>query len=124
MKKITLFLCAFAVVGCASKRDFYAMSGSRADGTVNMAYDIKGPFDKPIVDMNQAVSIANQKCSVWGYKNAEPFGGKTEHCNQRNGFGDCVNGQMVIQYQCIGDLGVSSKSDTQPPLRAPAAPLP
>ncbi len=120
MKIVWLVLLVAAATGCASKRDFYAMSGSRADGTVDMAYDIRGPFDQPVVDMNQASTIANQKCKVWGYGEAEPFGGRSERCNQRNGFGDCINGQVVIQYQCIGDLGAASSNAVRPPLRAQA----
>jgi hypothetical protein len=122
---LTLLLSAMVLLaGCATKRDFYAMSGSRADGTVDMAYDISGPFDQPVVNMNQAASIAAQKCAVWGYRSAEPFGGQSERCNQRNGFGKCISGQMVIQFQCLGDLGTPSNSYT--PLRghqeAPAHP--
>lgn len=115
MKYLCLLLVAASLVGCATKRDFYAMSGSRADGTVDMAYDINGPFDQPVVSKSQADGIAKQKCNVWGYSDAEPFGGQSERCNQRNGFGKCISGQIVIQYQCLGDLGASST-----PKRTPA----
>lgn len=119
VKKQLILICTIALLttACASKRDFYAMSGSRADGTVDMAYDIHGPFDKPIINMNQAEEIASRKCSVWGYDTAEPFGGKSERCNQRNGFGDCMNGQVVIQYQCIGALEASRAAPAK--VRAP-----
>ncbi|PJI47236.1 MAG: hypothetical protein CTR55_22050 [Pseudomonas sp.] len=93
--------------GCAVKKDFYATGGSRADGTVDMAYDF-AQFEQPLVNPSQAQSIAQQKCTVWGYREAEAFGGKTTNCNQRDGWGNCVAGQVVIKYQCIGDLGVPS----------------
>lgn len=111
--RIALLTGALAISGCASQRDFYAVSGSRADGTVDMAYDIKGPFDVPEVDRAQAAMIAKKKCNVWGYDDAEPFGGQSERCNQRNGFGNCINGQIVIQFQCLGSLGVHAAAPTQ-----------
>jgi len=108
MKKLLiLIMLAVAVTGCSSRKDFYATGGSRADGSIDMAYDFK-QFETPIVDPTQAASIANQKCLVWGYEKAEPFGGKTENCHARNGFGDCMAGQVVIKYQCIGNITPSN----------------
>jgi hypothetical protein len=112
MRTAFLPLAAIAVImslstGCAVKKDFYATGGSRADGTVDMAYDF-AQFEQPVVNPSQAQSIAQQKCSVWGYREAEAFGGKTTNCNQRDGWGNCVAGQVVIKYQCIGDLGALS----------------
>ncbi|MCY1393922.1 YecR-like lipoprotein [compost metagenome] len=111
MRAFSLALLALAasvaVTGCATKKDFYATGGSRADGTVDMAYDF-AQFEQPVVDVNQAHNIAKSKCQVWGYQEAEAFGGKQQHCNQFNGYGTCVAGQVVIKYQCIGDLGTAS----------------
>lgn len=99
-----LIFAAALTTGCAVKKDFYATGGSRADGTVDMAYDF-AQFEQPVVSQNQAQAIAQQKCAVWGYREAEAFGGKITNCNQRDGWGNCVAGQVVIKYQCIGDLG-------------------
>ena len=112
MRTAFLPLAAIAVImtlstGCAVKKDFYATGGSRADGTVDMAYDF-AQFEQPVVNPSQAQSIAQQKCTVWGYREAEAFGGKTTNCNQRDGWGNCVAGQVVIKYQCIGDLSAPS----------------
>lgn len=102
-----VMLAAALTTGCAVKKDFYATGGSRADGTVDMAYDF-AQFEQPVVNPSQAQSIAQQKCTVWGYREAEAFGGKTTNCNQRDGWGNCVAGQVVIKYQCIGDLGATT----------------
>ena len=119
MRLIPIAALMFALAatgGCAVKKSFYANGGSRADGTVDMAYDF-AQFEQPVVNMDQAHEIAAQKCRVWGYQDAEMFGGKRQHCNQFNGYGTCIAGQVVIQYQCIGTgSGIASSSP------APSAP--
>lgn len=113
---------ALAVTGCATKKDFYAMGGSRADGTVDMAYDFR-QFEKPVVNVEQAKTIAKSKCRVWGYQDAEMFGGKRQQCHQIDGWGNCVAGQVTIQFQCIGsgDSGSSISTYAPAPNSAPAA---
>lgn len=118
----TLFaLAAIAVAtGCAVKRDFYAMGGSRADGTVDMAYDFR-QFEKPVVNQQQALSIAKSKCGVWGYGDAEAFGGTTQNCHQRDGWGNCVAGQAIIKYQCLSSPEFAAPA---PASAAPSSALP
>jgi len=75
-KKLLVFAAVLAALsGCATKKDFYATGGSRADGSVDMAYDF-AQFEQPVVNIAQAQSIAKSKCRVWGYNGAEAFGGK------------------------------------------------
>lgn len=105
----TLMLATALSSGCAVKKNFYATGGSRADGTVDMAYDF-AQFEQPVVSLDQAQGIALQKCAVWGYRQAEAFGGQTTHCDQRDGWGNCVAGQVVVKYQCIGDLDAPKAS--------------
>lgn len=108
-KLLLLVMLAVVVTGCSSRKDFYATGGSRADGSIDMAYDFKA-FETPIVDLKQAESIANNKCAVWGYERAEPFGGKTLNCQARDGFGNCNAGQMIVKYQCIGNITPSNQA--------------
>ncbi|MNF58840.1 hypothetical protein D3C85_1098640 [compost metagenome] len=104
MIKALLTLVAFgAIAGCATKKDFYASGGSRADGTVDMAYDF-AQFEKPVISQVQAQSIAKSKCRVWGYNDAEAFGGRQQNCHRFDGWGTCIAGQIVHKYQCIGNL--------------------
>ena len=108
---LLLFLMSVVITGCSSRKDFYATGGSRADGSIDMAYDFK-PFETPIVDPAQAESIANKKCAVWGYERAEPFGGQTQNCQVRDGWGNCTAGQMIIKYQCIGNITPANQTTT------------
>ncbi|WP_280377525.1 YecR family lipoprotein [Pseudomonas sp. BN515] len=111
------------ISGCTTKKDFYAMGGSRADGTVDLAYDF-APFEQPVVNVSQAQSIAKSKCQVWGYQEAEAFGGQQQNCHQFNGYGSCVAGQIVVKYQCIGtaDRPVASSSFAPATPQATATP--
>ena len=124
-KALLALIAAITITGCATKKDFYAMGGSRADGTVDMAYDFR-QFESPVVNPAQAQSIAKSKCRVWGYSDAEAFGGMTQNCHQRDGFGTCVAGQVVNTYQCIGNLNEAKQAQpvsTPAPTPAPAGVL-
>jgi hypothetical protein len=98
MKKIFL-ICTLALTGCATPVTLQAISGSKSDATVKLAYQY-GLFEKPIVNWDLAATTAKQRCSAWGYKNAEKFGGSEEHCLSYNGYGDCINMQVNVTYQC------------------------
>ena len=62
-------LSILAASGCSVNKPFYATGGSRADGTVDMAYDT-AYLVTPVVNYAQAKNIAVQKCRVWGYQDA------------------------------------------------------
>lgn len=116
IKTLTIMLAFVAMTGCATKKNFYATDGSRADGTVDMAYDF-AQFEQPVIDIAQAKSIAKSKCRVWGYSDAEAFGGRQQNCHQTNGYGTCIAGQIVHKYQCIGNISEA------PMIQPAAAPL-
>jgi hypothetical protein len=89
------------LVGCATPEVMQATGGSRADGTVDLSYEY-GIFQQPIVDMNAAIVTATNRCQAWGYTAAEPFGGQINHCNQMNGYGQCLDMLVTVKYQCTG----------------------
>lgn len=124
-KLLLLIMVAVMVTGCApTRKDFYATGGSRADGSIDMAYDFIAGEDI-VVDPLQAQSIAGSKCTVWGYERAEAFGGKSENCLTRSGSGECEVGQVIVKYQCIGNITPSSPqpvSYQQPMPYQPSAP--
>lgn len=120
---VLVLATAVFVTGCSTPKNFYATGGSRADGTVDMAYDFR-QFEKPVVNHQQAKSIAKSKCSVWGYRDAESFGGTTQNCYQRDGFGTCVAGQVLIKYQCLGNLDAVTPASSTPTGFAPAGAAP
>lgn len=94
---------AIVLSGCSVRKDYYAIDGSRADGTVDLAYDFK-PFETAVTSLEQADSVATTKCRSWGYSSAELFGGSTQNCYSRNGFGECIAGQYIVKFQCLGNL--------------------
>lgn len=102
MKKIILLASiGFFLAGCAAvPKEMIPVGGSKADGTVRMGYAY-GAFEKPIVDLEQAKILAGQKCKIWGYDGAEPFGGQQSSCGQTDGFGNCNLTNVTVEYQCI-----------------------
>jgi hypothetical protein len=101
MKKILLICILVMLGGCATTKTLEAVDGSKADATVKLAYEY-GIFEKPIIDWSMAQKTARERCGAWGYKNAEKFGGSQEKCLAFNGYGNCINMQVNIIYQCIG----------------------
>lgn len=94
---ITITLLA----GCATQKALQATGGSKADGTVDLSFQY-GLFEKPEVNWGEGVQIARSRCQAWGYSDAEPFGGTKSICNQRNGYGDCIDTVVTATYQCTG----------------------
>ncbi|QGH30442.1 YecR family lipoprotein [Kluyvera intermedia] len=102
MKKLVVVaVVAMILTGCAVRKEMVPMGGSKADGTVRMGYTV-GQFEKPVVDLNQAASLAAQKCKTWGYEGAEAFGGQVSQCGQTDGFGSCIMSNVSVEYQCTG----------------------
>lgn len=104
MKNILLaVLCSLVLSGCATvKKDMIPLGGSKADGSVRMGYTV-GEFENATVDVQQAKTLAGQKCSVWGYSGAEPFGGQTSKCIQGGGMlSGCAVKEISVEFQCIG----------------------
>ena len=101
MKKSAICILGVLILsGCAVQKQMMAMGGSKADGTIKMGYSY-GMFEVPKVDMNHAETLAAQKCKVWGYENAEPFGGQVSQCVQPSSSG-CAQTDVYIEYQCTG----------------------
>ena len=88
------------LASCATTKQYGATGGSRADGTVKLSYQY-GEFEKPIVDPQQALTLARSKCSAWGYIDAEPFGTEIITCAESNAYG-CVQHIVTGEYQCLG----------------------
>jgi hypothetical protein len=104
MKHNTIFTIIVLVIlvtsGCAVQKQLIPTGGSRADGTVKLSYEY-GLFEAPQLDAQQGLIAAKQRCSAWGYTNADPFGGSTQSCinSTRNG---CNRWLVSIEYQCAG----------------------
>lgn len=105
MQKALRIVTGFGVLlvasGCTVQERLTPTSGDRAGGTVTLSYDYGG-FERPVVNQSYADALAQQRCAVWGYKGAEPFGGGTSTCEVANGFG-CERTRVDITYQCTGN---------------------
>ena len=103
MARSGVFLLVLSVLlsGCSVKKEMIPLGGSKADGTVKMGYEV-GEFEKPIIDPNQAATLAAQKCKVWGYEGAEAFGGQMTTCVQPGGMSGCVRSNVTVDFQCVG----------------------
>jgi hypothetical protein len=100
MKNIILAAALLACCGCAVQKDWVATGGSRSDGVVELSYEYTN-FEKPVLDGNQGLGIAKQRCGAWGYSEAEPFGGVKQACQIADGLGGCNRWIVTMDYQCI-----------------------
>jgi hypothetical protein len=91
---ITIFLSA-----CAIQKNWEATGGSKADGVIELSYTY-GMFENPQLSEQQALDLAIQKCSAWGYKKAEAFGGAFSKCSLMTPNG-CSQYLVTKGYQCI-----------------------
>lgn len=120
-RRTAAFVFLATLAGCATHKDFQATGGSRADGVIDVAYEFSS-FETPVVDQQQAYAIARSKCSLWGYVDAEPFGGTNQECTLRRGYGECSAWRVSKKYQCLGNLGnVSAPLNYLGPSQAPVA---
>ena len=98
---LALLFMLTMLTGCTSVKTLQATGGSRADGVVELSYEY-GMFEKALVNWEQGLVTATERCKAWGYESAEAFGGTTEECIRFDGYGSCVRWRVIAKYQCIG----------------------
>ena len=89
-----LITVLLGVGGCKTNKILQATGGSRSDGVVELSY-VTGGFEQPVVDWNQGLATASERCRAWGYSSAEPFGGGKSTCLQYNQYG-CIRQQVIL----------------------------
>src|SRR4051812_37813466 len=94
------FAAAVFLNACSTEKVAKATGGSRADGTVELSYQF-GMFQVPKVDWANAQATASERCHVWGYTDAQKFGGEVHHCEQMGSYG-CELMTVTVRYQCTG----------------------
>lgn len=87
--------------GCTTTKEWAATGGSRSDGVVRLSYEL-GELETAILNEEQAINLATQRCKTWGYDGAEAFGGITRQCNTMGGFSGCARWLVTKEYQCTG----------------------
>jgi hypothetical protein len=98
--RFIVFAALLGPLGCTTVKIPQPTGGSRADGTVQLAYEYGG-FERPQVDWETANQIAADRCRAWGYSGAESFGGGVSQCTAYNAYG-CIRRFVTITYQCTG----------------------
>lgn len=106
MKNKHIFLATITTVvlsACQTANpNWVAVGGSRADGTVKIAYE-QPEMSQASPSMDAGKRLAAQRCQRWGYQDAEAFGGATRRCIRSPGFWtNCMTYQITFEYQCIG----------------------
>lgn len=86
------------LAGCTVPVTGVPVTGSRAHGTVTLAYEY-GLFELPQPDYAAMLQQAVQRCSQWGYLSAQQFGGESKICSYLDIHG-CWQWRVEIQYQC------------------------
>lgn len=100
LKTIGAVALLAALAACATAKTWTATGGSRSDGTVRLSYEY-GLFEAPTIDENQGLTVAKQRCAIWGYSGAEAFGGVTTQCTAPSSSG-CMTTLVTKEYQCTG----------------------
>lgn len=99
MKKVLFLMVISAVLsGCAAPKNWGAAGGSKADGTVKLAYTY-GMFEVPKVDSEQGLKVATNRCVSWGYEKAIAFDFVDTECKQMSSSG-CSKTMVSQEYQC------------------------
>ena len=110
-----IILCGLVSItyldGCAAQKQWAATGGSRADGTVELAFEY-GEFEKPEIDEQQGVDLAAARCGRWGYTGSEPFGSAMNKCEMVGGYGNCLRWLVTRTYQCTGAPASSNAPQT------------
>ena len=101
-KKIILTLSTLFLFSCAVIQYPEALTGSKADGIITVAYEYPELTDPNSwqEEWAEADESANQRCNAWGYSKAVRFDLTYRECIQRNLYG-CVRWREFIDYQCI-----------------------
>ena len=115
LTKAVLICLIINLSGCAVQKELVPTGGSRADGIVKLSYEY-GLFEAPQLNAQQGVNAAKQRCSSWGYKNAEAFGGSTKSCIIPTNKG-CNRWLVSIEYQCT-EYTLNTATQISPPTAA------
>jgi hypothetical protein len=122
--KLVLVSAVVTLAGCATVSQMQATGGSRSDGIVKLSFEY-GMFDKVQLDEATALQTARQRCAVWGYTDADPFGGITRQCQMYGSLG-CQHWFATREYQCTmgNGAGVTQASAPLAPPLVDQPPMP
>jgi YecR-like lipoprotein len=96
-----ILLPATLVMGlsaCVSTQQGLHTGGDKDAGLVRVSYQYS-QFHQPKVDDAQTMTLAENRCSAWGYQRAEPVAGLVRECSNMEG-GNCDLWTVTREFQC------------------------
>ncbi len=121
ISSVVLMLFLIFNAGCAKKvlKTWESSGGSRADGTVDVAYIFNPQAEIPQSSEAQARDVAVEKCRFWGYAEAEPFGLVKKRCQQMYYHPmigpTCLEMVVTRTFQCLGRGDTATPIENMPP---------
>lgn len=95
---ILLLFALSMLASCVVKKELQIVDGSKSDGTLTLAYEIKG-HKKAKVNTELAKAQALHHCKQWGYSNVEMFA-PMKRCIESNRYNQCIKYQITYKCQC------------------------
>jgi hypothetical protein len=99
---ISFLSLSILMSSCETIKYLSLTDGSKSDGTLKFSYDVNG-FEKPVVQWDEAIANASERCKAWGYTGAEWLGDGTKTCIAYNQYG-CISWRYTYLCQCTGEL--------------------
>ena len=72
--------------------------GSKSDGIIEFSFQ-HNEFESPLVQWDQVLAEAQERCRAWGYKTGLPFGGLESECADS----ECFVRTVYSKYQCTNN---------------------
>ena len=83
---------------CTSTKEWLATGGDKESGLVRISYQYSQVHKAEVSDA-QAMTLAESRCSSWGYKRAEPVAGLVRECSDMQD-GACESWKVTREFQC------------------------
>jgi len=99
IKQLVFISLLIILTGCESIKTLQASGGSKSDGIVELSYEV-GMFQKAVVNWDDALKTAHERCTAWGFSYTRGFGGQTSRCQSWNNNGNCTSTVFTVKYQC------------------------
>lgn len=96
---LILLLCIAGFTSCTVKKRLAIVDGSKADGTLTMAYTIRANQKAKFI-LEEARQEAVVKCKQWGYSDAEIFNAGLRECTEYRQ-NQCIRYTVKYKCQCI-----------------------
>jgi len=107
VRLISLLAVAAAFAGCATSKQWSVTDSDRNEGLVRVSYEYP-EFHEPQLSEEQATKLAESRCNVWGYDDAEPIAGQLRQCsNVENG--NCNLWTVTREFQCTRDVAFADR---------------